>query len=92
MLPAVDLEILNALALEQRPMRAGAIAALFDFDYRWVGKMTSKLRDGGLVRKEDIGRSMQNSITPKAESIYFGGEPEVPAADPSDQPEAPEES
>ncbi len=92
MLPPVDLDILTALELEQRPMRAGEIAALIDFDYRWVGRKTSKLRDGGLVRKEDLGGAMQNSITPKAESIYFGGEPEVVDADTSDQPETPDDS
>jgi DNA-binding transcriptional ArsR family regulator len=92
MRPPIDLEILNALELEQRPMRAGEIAALIDFDYRWVGRKTSKLRDGGLVRKEDVGGNMQNSITPKAKSIYFGGEPEVLDTDAADQLEVPEES
>jgi hypothetical protein len=76
MLPPVELDILSTLELEQRAMRAGEIAALIDVDYRWVGRKTSQLRDAGLVRKEDVTGVMRNSITPKAEAIYFGGEPE----------------
>lgn len=75
MLPPLDLEILSTLELEQRPMKAGEIAALIDVDYRWVGRKTSRLRESGLVLKEEVGGAVRNTITPKAESIYFGVEP-----------------
>lgn len=77
MLPLIDLDILSTLEQEQRSMRAGEIAALIDTDYRWVGRKTSKLRDSGLVKKEEINGAMRNSITHKAESVYFGRNPEA---------------
>lgn len=87
MLPPVELEILGTLDEEQREMRAGEIAALIDVDYRLVGHRTSKLRDAGLVQKEEVGGYMRNKITAHAQALYFVAEnapTEDSEADPDD--------
>ena len=74
MLPPIELDILSTLQEEQRDMRAKEIALLVDTDYRLAGRRTSKLRDAGLVKKEEVGGHMRNSISPKGQAIYFGGD------------------
>lgn len=71
MLQPLELDILTTLEEEKRPMRAGEISALIDVDYRTIGRRTSKLKESGLVRKEEHSGAMLNSITSKAGTIYF---------------------
>jgi DNA-binding transcriptional ArsR family regulator len=82
MLEPVELEILNTLDEEQRPMRAGEIAGLIDVKYQLVGRRTSKLRESGLVRKDDeLDGHMRSSITPKAQGVYFDHDVESRSGD-----------
>lgn len=71
MLEPVELEILSTLEEEQRPMRAGEIAALIDVKYQLVGRRTSKLRESGWVKKRELSGHMRSTITPKARAVYF---------------------
>jgi DNA-binding MarR family transcriptional regulator len=74
MLESVELDILNTLDSEGRPMRAGEISAFIDVTYQLVGHRTSKLRDSGLVDKQpsqDDGK-MRSMITGRARETYFG--------------------
>ena len=73
MLDQVELEILNTLNTEAKPMRAGEVSVLIDVTYQLVGKRTSKLQDMGFVikkRSDDDGR-MRSKITDRAKGIYF---------------------
>jgi len=73
MLDEIELEILEVLEDENRPMPAGEISGLIDATYQLVGHRTSKLRDLGLVEKraaDDDGR-MKSKITTKAKATYF---------------------
>jgi hypothetical protein len=73
MLEDIELEILNSLMSEAKPMRAGELSALVDVSYQLVGHRTSKLRDLGLVDKQpssDDGK-MKSTITGKAIQTYF---------------------
>lgn len=72
-LDKVELEILNTLDKEAKPMRAGEVSVLIDVTYQLVGKRTSKLQDMGFVikrRSDDDGR-MRSKITDRAKGIYF---------------------
>lgn len=71
MLPSVELEILETLNEEGKPMRAKEIAALIDTTYQMVGRRTGKLEETGLVTKASIDNSTHSSITAKAGSAYF---------------------
>lgn len=77
LLEAVELELLNILRSEDRPMRAGEISSLIDLSYQLIGHRTSKLRDLGLVDKkpsQEDGK-MRSAITEKAISTYFNSDP-----------------
>jgi DNA-binding transcriptional ArsR family regulator len=73
LLEETELEILNALDSEARPMRAGEIAALIDVTYQRIGHRTSKLRDLGLVEKRasEFDGNMRSEITQRARETYF---------------------
>ena len=68
MLEKIELEILNILKGENRPMRAKEISALLDVTYQLVGKRTAKLKEQGLIEKTV---DEQNIITDIACKIYF---------------------
>ena len=73
MLEGVELDILNTLNSEGKLMAAGEISALIDVTYQLVGHRTSKLRDKGLVQKQqgsDDSR-MRSTITKRARDAYF---------------------
>lgn len=73
MLEEVELDILNTLNSEDRPMRAGEISALIDVTYQLVGHRTSKLRDTGLVDKKPNSEDgkMRSEVTARARGTYF---------------------
>lgn len=73
MLESVELDILNILDTEKRPMRAGEISAFIDVTYQLVGHRTSKLRDTGLVEKQPSSEDgkMRSMITDRARDTYF---------------------
>lgn len=71
MLDKIELDILNILNDEDKPMRASAISALLDLTYQLVGKRTTKLQQMGLVDKHEVENSVRSSITSKANEIYF---------------------
>lgn len=73
MLEGVELEILNTLNSEDKPMRAGEISALIDVTYQLVGHRTSKLRDTGLVDKKSSPEDgkMRSTVTERARGTYF---------------------
>ena len=71
MLETIELEILNTLNCESRPMRASDISMLIDESYQLIGKRTNKLRDLGYVDKKSINGTVLNKITDIANSIYF---------------------
>ena len=71
MLPAIELEILETLNDENKPMRAKEIAALIDSTYQMVGRRKGKLAETGLVSKERLDSATHSSITEKSENIYF---------------------
>ncbi|MCK8600069.1 winged helix DNA-binding protein [Desulfoferrobacter suflitae] len=73
MLESVELDILNTLDSEGRPMRAGEISAFIDVTYQLVGHRTSKLRDAGLVQKQPSSQDgkMRSTITDRARRTYF---------------------
>lgn len=73
MLESVELDILNTLNSENKPMRAGEISALIDVPYQLVGHRTSKLRDKGLVEKNPSSEDgkMRSMITERAQGTYF---------------------
>ncbi|MBE4749775.1 transcriptional regulator [Corallococcus sp. ZKHCc1 1396] len=72
-LPAVELDILEALNDEAVAMRAGDIAALVDVTPQLVGHRTAKLKDMGLVnKKKDTEGVVRSTITDKAKERYFG--------------------
>jgi DNA-binding MarR family transcriptional regulator len=83
MLESVELNILNTLDAEGRPMRAGEISAFIDVTYQLVGHRTSKLRDTGLVDKQPSPEDgkMRSKITDRARGTYFdmAKDPEVSA-------------
>ena len=74
MLEGVELDILNTLDSEGRPMRAGEISALIDVTYQLFGHRTSKLRDTGLVDKQPTREDgkMRSMITERERGTYFG--------------------
>lgn len=71
MLEEVELEILQVLNHEDKPMRANQISILIDRSYQLVGRRTSKLRDMGYVEKTQEANARYNSITELAKEIYF---------------------
>ena len=73
MLAPVELEIVNVLNDEGRRMRAGEIALLIDTTHQLVGRRTSKLRDLGLVDKEEdiADGKMKSELTARCEETYF---------------------
>jgi hypothetical protein len=71
MLEEAEVEILQVLNSEQRPMRANEISELIDKSYQLIGKRTSKLKELGYVDKRIINGHMHNVITERAIGIYF---------------------
>ena len=71
MLEKVELEILEILMLENRPMRASEISAFIDQNYQLIGKRTEKLRDLRLVDKTPVNNITLNTITDTAKELYF---------------------
>jgi len=71
MLEDVELNILETLRTEDRPMRAGEISAMIDATYQLVGKRTAKLQESTLVKKENDAGIVLNSITQQAKDTYF---------------------
>ena len=71
MLEETELEILQVLNGENRPMRANEISKLVDKSYQLVGKRTSKLKELGYVNKKQLNSHMHNEITKRAKGIYF---------------------
>ena len=71
MLGKVELEILEILMLENRPMRASEISAFIDQNYQLIGKRTEKLRDLRLVDKTPVNNITLNTITDTAKELYF---------------------
>lgn len=72
MLEPIELEIITTLNEEQRDMRAGEISALIDTTHQMVGRRTSKLKDMGLVEKEqDDDGKMRSRLTVRCEATYF---------------------
>jgi len=71
MLDESELEILQVLNDEQKPMRANEISELIDKSYQLVGKRTGKLKELGYVDKRSINGHMHNEITQRAMGIYF---------------------
>lgn len=83
MLDGVELDILNTLNSEDRPMKAGEISALIDVTYQLVGHRTSKLRDTGLVDKmpsPEDGK-VRSVVTKRARETYFDTRESTAAAD-----------
>lgn len=75
MLEPVELEIVNILHDERKSMRAGEISALIDTTHQLVGRRTSKLRDMGLIIKEqDNDGHMKSNLTNRCEETYFEAE------------------
>lgn len=76
LLEEVELELLNSLRSEGRPMRAGEISLLIDASYQLIGHRTSKLRDLGLVDKHQSSEDgkMRSAITDKAVTTYFSSD------------------
>ncbi|MCC8116191.1 MAG: MarR family transcriptional regulator [Planctomycetes bacterium] len=75
MLDTIDLEILQILYKEGRPMRAQEISSYIDKSYQMIGRRTSKLEERGLVEKQSMERARQtklNAITDRAIQLYFG--------------------
>lgn len=72
MLEPVELEIVSILHDECKRMRAGEISALIDTTHQLVGRRTSKLRDLGLIIKEqDRDGHMKSNLTDRCEETYF---------------------
>ncbi|MHC1694604.1 MAG: winged helix-turn-helix domain-containing protein [Eubacteriales bacterium] len=71
MLEETELEILQVLNSERKPMRANEISELIDKSYQLVGRRTSKLKDLGYVDKEIQNGHTHNKITERAIGIYF---------------------
>ncbi|MDN7906629.1 hypothetical protein QZM18_21265 [Burkholderia diffusa] len=72
LLPRTELGILQILAQEHEPMRAGAIASELDCSYQLVGKRGKILEQRGLLQRDqnDDGNRVF-SITDSAKTIYF---------------------
>ena len=73
MFDQVELQILNTLNTEAKPMRSGEVSVLIDVTYQLVGKRTSQLQDMCFVikrRSNDDGR-IRSKITDQAKGIYF---------------------
>lgn len=71
MLEETELEILQVLNSEKRPMRANEISDLIDKSYQLIGKRTGKLKELGYVDKKRINDHTHNIITERARKIYF---------------------
>lgn len=71
MLEETELEILQALNSERKPMRANEISELIDKSYQLIGRRTSKLKELGYVDKNQINGHIHNEITERAIGIYF---------------------
>lgn len=72
LLPKMELGILQTLAQESEPLRAGAIASELDCSYQLVGKRGKILEQRGLVdRKHNDEGNRVFSITEDAKAVYF---------------------
>ena len=71
MIDEIELDILQVLDDENRPMRANEISKLIDRSYQLIGKRTTKLRELGYVAKKSTNGHMNNEITERAKNIYF---------------------
>ncbi|MBX9654819.1 MarR family transcriptional regulator [bacterium] len=77
LLPRTELEILQTLNIEGRPLFAGEIAEELDCSWQLIGRRGKFLADRGLVIRSqtDEGRR-QFEITEKASECYFKKEDE----------------
>lgn len=72
MLGDVELQILQVLYNENRPMRAAEISAMIDKSHQLIGRRTSKLSEQGYVDKSEKKTGIKlNVITERAKSIFF---------------------
>jgi len=71
MLEGIELQILETLRTEDRPMRAGEISVMIDVTYQFIGKRTAKLQQSNLVKKDSSTGVVLNSITKQAIDTYF---------------------
>ncbi|NSZ75040.1 MarR family transcriptional regulator [Agrobacterium tumefaciens] len=77
-LDPVELEILEALNMEDKDLAAGEISTIIDTTYQLVGRRTAKMRDQGLVQKDrdEDDKRVKSSITDRAKEIYFAQQTE----------------
>ena len=73
MLEQIEIDILNVLHNEDRPMRAKEISEFLDVNHLLIGKKTSKMRDLGFINKNNENGVVTNSITNAALEVYFKG-------------------
>lgn len=71
MLEEIELQILETLHTENRPMPAGEISIMIDVTYQFIGKRTAKLQQLNLVKKDNSTGVVVNSITNQAIDTYF---------------------
>lgn len=72
LLPRTELGILQTLAQEGEPMRAGAIASELDCSYQLVGKRGKILSQRGLLARDENDEGIRVfSISEEAKSVYF---------------------
>jgi hypothetical protein len=91
LLPRIELDMIQALGTERRPLFAQEIAGELDCSYQLIGKRGVTLADRGLVdRSENRQGRRQFEITPTAESIYFA-DPTAGEIGPADEDESADE-
>jgi hypothetical protein len=71
MLEQIDLDILDVLNNENRPMRAKEISEFIDVSHLSVGKRTSRMKDLGYIDKKTENGVVTNTITDSAREVYF---------------------
>ncbi len=71
MLEQIEIDILNILYDEDRPMRAKEISEFVDVNHLLIGKKTSKMRDLGYIDKNSENGVVTNTITNLAKEVYF---------------------
>ncbi|MBQ0944319.1 hypothetical protein KAK07_13330 [Ideonella sp. 4Y16] len=72
LLPRMELGILQTLAQEGEPMRAGAIASELDCSYQMIGKRGKILANRGLLARDENDDGIRVfSISEEAKSVYF---------------------
>lgn len=71
MLEPVELDILDVLNQETKPMRANEISAFIDVTYQLVGKRTTKMQEAGYIDKDASSGVTLNRMTALAKNLYF---------------------